>query len=409
MKRIIIFEILLTMICLAGNSTTSFSQDVNTGEQDRAYTVHVLTQIAQPVLVALSEGRLKQQLPSYDWERDRASFAPLEAFGRTLAGIAPWLELGPDNSVEGKLRARYIELSVKSIINATDPHSPDYMNFDKGKQPLVDTAFFALGLLRAPKQLWGRLDIEQRNNVIAALKASRVIEPYENNWLLFSAMIEAALWEFTGECKPYPIEYAIYKHMGWYLGDGVYGDGPEFHWDYYNSYVIQPMLLEILRVCVEKKNEQGIYFPKVLARAQRYAVEQERLISPEGTFPVVGRSGTYRFGAFHLLSKIALLGQMPPDLNPGAVRSALTAIIRRMITMQGTFDAKGWLQVGAAGHQPSIREYYISSGSPYICLCGLVHLGLPEQDPFWTVPGQPWTQKKIWSGMDITPDHALQE
>ena len=32
----------------------------------------------------------------------------------------------------------------------------------------------------------------------------------------------------------------------WYKGDGVYGDGPPFHWDYYNSFVIQPMLLNIL-------------------------------------------------------------------------------------------------------------------------------------------------------------------
>lgn len=380
-----------------------------TGTEDRAFAVQTMTRVAEPVLSALAEGKLKNALPSHDWEQSRAKFAPLEAFGRTLAGIAPWLELGPDDSPEGRLRAHFIDLSVRSLANATDPHSPDFMNFDQGGQPLVDTAFLALGLLRAPNQLWGRLDAQQRSNVVAALKSSRALKPGESNWLLFPATIEAALWQFTGECDLQPIEYAVRRHEQWYLGDGTYGDGPEFHWDYYNSYVIQPMLLEVLRVCAGKKNPLGDLYPKMLARAQRYAVVQERLISPEGTFPVMGRSSAYRFGAFQLLANVALLHALPDELKPAAVRCALTAVTRRMIDAPETFDSQGWLQVGAVGHQPSIREGYISTGSLYLCLCGLIDLGLPANDPFWTAPAEPWTQKKIWSGADIPADHAYKD
>ena len=172
--------------------------------------------------------------------------------GCTMAGIAPWLELGPDETPEGKLRGEFIELSVKAIGNGTDPKSPDFLNFKQGGQPLVDAAFLAQGLLRAPKQVWERLTPAQQTNVVAALKATRGIKPLESNWLLFSAMVEAALWQFTGECELRPIEYAVQRHMEWYLGDGTYGDGPEFHWDYYNSFVIQPMLLDVLRVAVER-------------------------------------------------------------------------------------------------------------------------------------------------------------
>ncbi|HUC85770.1 MAG TPA: DUF2264 domain-containing protein [Candidatus Acidoferrales bacterium] len=379
------------------------------GLDDRAFAVQTLTRIAEPVLAALAKGELKREIPTHDWERGRTNFAPLEAFGRTLAGIAPWLELGPDNSPEGKVRAQFIDLSVKSLVNATDPMSPDFLNFKERGQPLVDTAFLALGLLRAPNQLWGRLDLLQRSNVVAALKSTRGTKPGESNWLLFSATIEAALWQFSGECNLKPIEYAIQRHQQWYLGDGTYGDGPEFHWDYYNSYVIQPMLLEILRVCVEKGNPLGALRPEILARARRYAVVQERLISPEATFPVIGRSSAYRFGAFHLLAEISLLGELPPELKPGAVRAALTAVIRRTMEAPGTFDSQGWLQVGAVGHQPSIRESYISTGSLYLCLCGLVQLGRPANDPFWTAAAEPWTQKKIWSGQDIPADHAYHD
>lgn len=34
----------------------------------------------------------------------------------------------------------------------------------------------------------------------------------------------------------------------WYKGDGWYGDGPDFHFDYYNSFVIQPMIIQVLDV-----------------------------------------------------------------------------------------------------------------------------------------------------------------
>jgi hypothetical protein len=381
----------------------------NPGADDRAYSVQTLTRIAEPVLTSLAEGKLKQNLPRHEWESSRTNFAPLEAFGRTLAGIAPWLELGPDDTPEGKLRGKFIDLSVKSLANATDPHSPDFLNFNHGGQPLVDAAFLALGLLRAPNQLWGRLTSQQQSNVVAALKSTRVLKAGESNWLLFPATIEAALWQFTGECDRHPIEYAVNRHMQWYLGDGTYGDGREFHWDYYNSYVIQPMLLEVTRVCVEKSDPLGGLHQKIVARARRYAVVQERLISPEGTFPVMGRSSAYRFGAFHELATMALLHQLPPELNPGAVRAALTALIRRTMEAPGTFDEHGWLEVGAVGHQPSVREGYISSGSLYLCLTGLVHLGLPSNDPFWTAPAGSWTQQQIWSGADIRADHAYHE
>ena len=101
----------------------------------------------------------------------------------------------------------------------------------------------------------------------------------------------------------------------------------------------------------------------VEARAIRYAAIQERLISPEGTFPAIGRSLTYRYGAFQHLAEIALRHQLPAAVHPAQVRCALTAVMSRMNSAPGTFDEKGWLTIGFAGHQPSIGEAYISTGS----------------------------------------------
>ena len=400
----------------------AFAQQANTvaidGPQAREYFINTLTKIANPVLESLSKGRLKKDMPietAINPFGDRDKVTHLEAFGRTLSGIAPWLELGPDDTAEGKLREHYIELALKGIDNATNPASADYMNFSDGGQPLVDAAFFAQGLLRAPHQLWDRLNKTTQQNVLQALKATRPISPVYSNWLLFTGTIEAALLKFEGHADMVRLEYALQKHNEWYLGDGVYGDGPDFHWDYYNGYVIQPMLLDILTVLKEKKqvlkdwryktdfiDKQYIF----MDRARRYAEIQERLISPEGTYPAVGRSLAYRVGAFQALSQIALLQELPAHINPAQVRCALYAIIKKQMEAPGTFDANGWLTIGFYGHQQEIAEGYISSGSLYLCTEAFLVLGLPQQTQFWAAPSVPFTQQKIWGGASAPIDHA---
>ena len=119
-----------------------------------------LTRIADPVLVNLSNNTLKKNMP-YESLGNRRRFSHLEAVGRLVCGIAPWLELGPDDTQEGKLRERYIQLVVKGLKQAVDPQSADYLMFDnRHAQPLVDAAFLVQGLLRAPGQLWGNLDAD---------------------------------------------------------------------------------------------------------------------------------------------------------------------------------------------------------------------------------------------------------
>lgn len=403
MPRPILFIALLLLI------PTRSPAQVPAGAADREYTVQALDRIARPVLTALSKGELKTTLPLGPGEEARKDVTHLEALGRTLVGISAWLSLGGDETPEGRLRAEFITLSQKAVIQATDPTSQDFLNFTFGSQPLVDAAFLAQALLRAPDQLWKQLTPAQQTNVINALKATRGIKPYESNWLLFSALVEAALWEFTGTCDKAAITKALEKHEEWYLGDGTYGDGPQFHWDYYNSFVIQPALIDVLEVCKRKNDPLSKMLPNVIGRARRYAEVQERMISPEGTYPVIGRSSAYRFGAFQVLSQMAWRRQLPKETSPAAVRCALTAVIRRTLEAPGTFDDRGWLRAGAVGYQPALRDNYVSTGSLYLCTAGLLHLGLPPGDPFWTAPAAAWTQKRIWAGENVPGDHHYED
>jgi hypothetical protein len=391
--------------------------------ETRASWIARLTKIADPVLTHLANGTLKAQMPceaAAGVEAARRKFTHLEAFGRLLAGLAPWLELSATTATlstttssspadEDRARTRYADLARRALISATTPGSPDFLNFSDGGQALVDTAFLAQAILRAPRTLWEPLDANARAHVTQALLATRVLLPGFNNWLLFAATVEAALLKMGAAWDRLRVDYAIRQHEQWYKGDGLYGDGPEFHWDYYNSFVIQPMLLNVLDACAKEVPAWQAFQAPMLARAQRYAAIQERLIAPDGSYPAIGRSLAYRCGAFQVLADIATRRVLPEPVAPSQVRQALTMVIAKTLDAPETFDNNGWLRIGLCGHQPSVGEPYISTGSLYLCSVAFLPLGLPGSDPFWTAPATPLTSQKVWSSQTFPIDHALSE
>jgi hypothetical protein len=192
------------------------------------------------------------------------------------------------------------------------------------------------------------------------------------------------------------------------VGDGWYSDGPHYAFDYYNSFVIHPMYVEILETLASKQKINTRGFEPALKRMQRYSDILERMISPEGTFPAVGRSITYRLGVFQPLALLAWKYQLPEKQTYGQVRAALTATMKRMFSVAGNFNASGFLQLGFAGHQPDISDYYTNNGSLYITSLVFLPLGLPADHAFWTDAPQDWTSKKAWSGQPFPRDHSVQ-
>lgn len=383
---------------------------VQTGIDDRQYWLSVVERIGRPVLTHLAQRTLRISMPveAAAGVKDRNQVTHLEAFGRLIYGIAPWLELDGLTGKEGALQKEFRDLAQRALDAASDPKSPDYLNFTRLNQPLVDAAFLAQGIQRAPNALWKSLDARVKSQLVEALKSTRQIPtPSHNNWVMFAATVEAALLEFGEPTEQKRLEDCVRKMLEWYCGDGMYGDGEFFHFDYYNSFVIHPMLLDVLTILAKHDAQFAPACTTVRARAQRYAVIQERLIAPDGSFPAIGRSLAYRFGVFQLLSQIALRHELPNHLKPAQVRCAMTAVIRRMIEAAGTFDSKGWLQIGFCGHQPAIGEGYISTGSLYLCSAGLLALGLPPSDAFWAAPSEPWSSQQLWSGQNLATDHAM--
>jgi hypothetical protein len=81
--------------------------------------------------------------------------------------------------------------------------------------------------------------------------------------------------------------------------------------------------------------------------------------------------------------------------------------MKRQFSMPGNFSEKGWLQLGFAGHQPNIADWYSNNGSMYITSLVLLPLGLPSTHAFWTSKPEPWTSVKAWSGQPFPKDYAV--
>ncbi|PQA59059.1 DUF2264 domain-containing protein [Siphonobacter curvatus] len=387
-------------------STVSPLETLAAPSSDRAYWISILEKLSEPLLTALAEDQLKVRMPVESrrgQEADRRKYSYLEALGRLLAGIGPWLALDTDD--EKTIRQRYFQLAQRGIQNAVNPQAKDYMNYSEGGQPLVDAAFLAQGLLRCPK-LYQSLQPAVQQQLLVAFRKTRNIRPGFSNWLLFSAMIEVFFASIGEEYDKMRLDYALRQHEQWYKGDGIFGDGPDFHWDYYNSYVIQPFMVDILRFLPDKSYD--FLRTRMDKIAPRYAAIQERLIASDGSFPVIGRSICYRAGAFHHLANTAFLRQLPSEIAPAQVRSALTAVLHKTLDSPKNYDSKGWLYIGLNGHQPDLGESYISTGSLFLTAMALLPLGLPATDAFWANPATDWTSRRIWEkGENLPTDHAV--
>ena len=383
-------------------------------QTDREYWCSLAYKMAQPVLENMAKGELQKNMqtefsPSFDNRNRKVVY--METFGRLMAGIAPWLTLPDDDTIEGQQRRQLREWALASYKNSVDPNSPDYLCWGVAGQNLVDAAYIAESFIRGYDALWVPLDDVTKQRYLTEFKRMRSIEPPYTNWFLFSSTIESFIAKAAGlrAYDDYRVMTTIRKVEEWYVGDGWYADGPVFAFDYYSSYVFHAMYLETLQNMIDARANTRLeyhkYYARALKRAQKYAIILERFISPEGTFPVIGRSTPYRMAAMQPLALLAWYQKMPSDLSNGQVRAALTKVMHRMFDEQQNFNEGGYLTIGFCGHQPETADWYTNNGSLYMTSLSFMPLGLPASHPFWTDAPQPWTQVKAWNGQPFPKDH----
>lgn len=402
-------KIVLAMIIAIFVAAPMQAKKKTVEKTDRQVWADLCYKISQPVLENMSKGNFQKDFPlelSPTWDGRDTKVAYLETFARLMAGISPWLALPDDGTPEGKQRKQLHEWAIQAYKNAVDPNSPDKITWlTNTSQPLCDASYLVESFMRAPEATWGQLDEVTKKRYIEGLKSLRTIRPAYNNWLLFRAMVEVFFMSIGEDVDEYALSVGLQKMSEWYLSDGWYSDGPEYAMDYYNSYVMHPMMVEVVEMCKKHKFSTPISLDLAVKRMNRFNTILERFISPEGAYPAVGRSVIYRMGAFQTLAMSAWKYGLPKDLTNGSVRSALTCVMKRMFAVGGNFDDKGYLRLGFAGHQPNLANYYSNNGSLYMTSLVFMPLGLPADHPFWTAPAEPWTSQKAWSGQEFPEDY----
>lgn len=364
------------------------------------YWCNIAYKVCFPILDNLSKNDLKNVFC------DNRNTSHLEAFCRVLLGLAPWIEKGQD---EKAIALRQLTLlSIDSIFN---PFSNDYIDFSTSEQTLVESALLCQAFIRCYNSIWCSLSTNVQNNVINNIKKTRKFIAHDNNWVLFPSMIEAFFLKINQDVDYKRLWYGIEYYKKWYKGDGFYGDGEELHMDYYNSFIIHPILYDTLQIICSShlsNNEIKYLFYLHEQRMKRFAVLQERMIAPDGTFPPLGRSLTYRCGVFHTLSTCVLYDKLPNNLKPSQVRVALSRVIKATLEHTHTFE-NNWLTIGLYGQQPNLAEPYINHGSLYFCTTIFLPLGLPKTSAFWSDKDEPTTWELLINGHNIERDKPYKE
>ena len=138
---------------------------VTSTRDDRSVHLTALEKIARPVLLHTSQCTLHQDnillliiiiminqtethLPD---GINCTSYQVSAAFGRMLAGIVPWLELGEDVTTEGQLRAEYLNMAMKAFHNVfLNSACGDYVHWNECASVLVEAAYIGYMMLRMP-------------------------------------------------------------------------------------------------------------------------------------------------------------------------------------------------------------------------------------------------------------------
>lgn len=460
-KHNVILAALLLLLVTVTTPLSAKGKKAVKQASDREVWTTLLYRMAQPVLEPMAEGRLQEVMsfesgnlevsPTWDGRNKKVSY--MEAFARLMAGLAPWLSLPDDDTAEGLQRRQLREWALKAYANAVDPESPDYLGWGSGGQTLVDAAYLVESFHRGWDALWEPLDKKTKLRYVRELQQLHRYDPPYQNWFLFCGMEESFLMKAQKSLEKsgvdlkaegfdlpiydaFRIKTAANKAEEWYIGDGWYADGPSFAYDYYNSYVIHPMYAEIVEmVCdVNPKASYMIHaidpntyktlgptdrLDKIRERMQKFSVILERMVSPEGTYPVFGRSIPYRLAVFQPLAMLAWQKRLPEQLSNGQVRAAITAVMKRMYAADlytlglsnvpastpTNFNQGGFLTIGFVGSHPNVADIYTNNGSLYMTSLAFLPLGLPADDPFWTDPAESWTSKKAWEGEDFPKDH----
>lgn len=308
----------------------------------------------------------------------------LEGYARSFLIAAPRISGGGDGL---RLAERYAE----GLIAGTEPggdeawlRGVDCVTPLTGKtQPIVEAANIALGLHLSREQLWDRLDDRHKEPVVDWLAHHASRRAWPNNWVLFTAVIEAFLASVGVDTDRYRSDDDVRWVESWHLGEGWYTDGQRRNIDYYNAWVIHPFLWAWYDMVGDRDPDAAWRWRQRLAA---FLDGYRHFFGGNGSPVQQGRSLTYRTATLAPLWLGQLTGVDPAD--PGAVRRTASGTLKYFVDAGIGRDGPPSLGWRGAEYLP-LTQHYSGPGSPLFAGMGFLGLALPREHPVWTATEAP--------------------
>lgn len=317
----------------------------------------------------------------------------IEGFARSFLIAAALLAGRPEDPHD------HLGWYIRGLTAATDPDGPDrwgraigvdeIRQWNGTPQPIVEAANLAFGLALSRNRVWNHLDDSTRERLAAWLEHHAKKHGSDNNWLLFTAVIEAFLRSVGHDVPGGHAQTDVDLFESWYLGDGWYNDGrisaSTGHGnrvDHYNSWVIQPFLWQWYELTDQPPARKKQFRTRLAEFADTYAL----LFAPDGSPLHQGRSLTYRQAVLGGLWTAALAGV--GNEKPGATRRLASGVLRHFTDLGVGVDGAPSLGRSAAQFLP-MCQVYSGPGSAYFAGMGFLGLAAPADHPLWTEPEQP--------------------
>lgn len=355
----------------------------------RAHWVHILARMTYGYTRAAERSGSPARVLFPDDRRGMPdSVDALEAFARIASAWGAWLR-NPANPATLKFEDHEVNLEVllrQALLDGTNPANPYTYWGDIGHmdQRIVESADIAVAIWMSRERIFDKMTPVEQEQIIRWLAQVDGKGTYSDNWILFTAMIQAVRLHLGFPSPIDDLDNRLRQIDEFYRGDGWYVDGPANEFELYNAWMFGWHYL--LWTWID-----GVRRPthrrQVLERARSFIDGFLHFFGANGSYPAWGRSIVYRFAAIAPFAIGHFLKFTSHD--PGLLRRVSSGCIRYFYDHDFLDPEEHFVRQGYHGDFPAAGEAYISPGSPYWCCHGLFALTLDPDDPFWTATESP--------------------
>jgi hypothetical protein len=355
----------------------------------RAHWEYILTRMSYGyVRLAEQSGSPARVLYPNDRRGLQDSVDALESFARIASAWGAWLR-NPANPATLQFQDHEINLEAllrQALLDGTDSSNPGTYWGDIGHldQRIVESAEIALALWMSRERVFNKLTAAEQIQIITWLAQVDSKGTYTDNWILFTAVVQAVRYHLGFPCPEEELDYRLLQVGEFYRGDGWYVDGPADEFELYNAWMFGWHYLLWAWIDGDRRPD---HCRLVLERARSFIEGFLHFFGANGSYPAWGRSIVYRFAVLAPFAVGYFLNIAPQ--NPGLLRRVSSGCMRYFYD-HGIFDpSHHFVRQGYHGDFPPVGEAYISPGSPYWCCHGLFALTFDRDDPFWTATESP--------------------